>query len=71
MLAVLCLGADSAFAQSGRPYRGLFSTASSTPDHAVDLAFSVAEAYDDNLLAETGGSVDARRPQPLAAFSPW
>lgn len=58
LLVVLMHGASGvAIAQSQRPYKGLFAKSGSVDaaaTHELDLTLSAAEAYDDNLAAETG-----------------
>ena len=49
-------------AGSQRPFRGLFgASAAATQTQSLDLTLTVVEAYDDNLLAETGGVTFGRR----------
>lgn len=52
--------AASAWAQSGpgRPYRALFGGATTDPTmhQSLDVTLSVAQVYDDNALADSGGT---------------
>ena len=69
--AALWLIDRPAFAQSvgtDRPYRGLFRGDSDTSSrHRLDLSLGAAEAYDDDLLADTGSGISSTST-PVSGF---
>ena len=57
LLSVCASAPAQAQTRSMRPYKALFGGATNNPSvrHSLDLSVSVAEGYDDNVLANGGG----------------
>jgi hypothetical protein len=66
----LFAGTGVAFAQSQRPYKGLFAgRPGPPPPHQLDVTVTGLGAYDDNLLAEGGGGLTPTGPTVSGFYS--